>query len=115
MVLSVHNEKRLTVLYGRVSAKGNSLFFLGKSGLRISDFIMAYQTLLYAMCKYEEQYVGMKDCVKRFEWVLEEAAKHSNEEERRRLLLEAEDVCCRSTAYSRHPSAHARTASALML
>lgn len=53
---------------------------------------MAYQTLLYAMCKYEEQYVGMKDCVKRFELALEEAVKHSNEEERRRLLLEEEDV-----------------------
>ena len=91
--------------------KGKLPIFLG---MWISDFITAYQALLYAMCKYEEQYVGMKDCVKRFELALEEAVKHSNEEERRRLLLEAEDVCCRSTAYSRHPSAHARTASALM-
>ena len=33
----------------------------------------------------------MKDSAKRFEWALEEAVKHSNEEERRRLLLEAED------------------------
>ena len=76
-MLSAHNEKQFAVLYGRVSAKGNSLFFW-KSGLRISDFIMAYQTLLYAMCKYEEQYVGMKDWVKRFELALEEAVKHSN-------------------------------------
>lgn len=28
--------------------------------------------------------------------------------------LDKRDVCCRPTAYSRHPSAHARTASALM-
>lgn len=54
----------------------------------ISDFIMAYQALLCAMPKCEEQYVGMKDSTKRFEWALEEAVKHSNEEERRRLLFD---------------------------
>ena len=78
MVLSVHNEKRLTVLYGRASAKGNSLFF----GMWISDSIMAYQALLYAMRKCEEQYAGTKDSAKRFEWALEEAVKHSNERTR---------------------------------
>ena len=45
---------------------------------------MAYQTLLYAMFKCEERYVGMKDSAKRFEWVfLGGAFKHSNEGERR--------------------------------
>ena len=57
----------------------------------------------------------MKDSAKCFEWALEEAVKRSNEEECRRLLLEAEDDARRPLAYSRHPSAHARTASALML
>ena len=48
----------------------------------ISDFITAYQALLYAMFKCEERYVGMKDSAKRFEWALEEAVKHSNERTR---------------------------------
>ena len=48
----------------------------------ISDSIMAYQALLYAMRKCEEQYAGTKDSAKRFEWALEEAVKHSNERTR---------------------------------
>ena len=71
------------------------LIFLGTW---ISDFITAYQALLYAMFKCEERYVGMKDSAKRFEWALEEAVKRSNEEECRRLLLEAEDVTYRTAS-----------------
>ena len=82
VVLFVHNEKQFAVLYGRVSAKGDSPFFLevGCADLGLHHVLLGLVVRHVQMRRAIGG--GMKDSAKRFEWALEEAVKHSNERTR---------------------------------
>lgn len=70
--------------------------FKGKSGDAITEFIEAYQSLLFSMYQYQILFNMMSEKAKEYQWTLEQASEKLNEPDRRKDLFKKEDVLAAS-------------------
>lgn len=70
--------------------------FKGKSGEAISEFIDAYQTLLFSMYQYQILFKMMSEKAKEYQWTLEQASEKLCEPKQRQELFEKENALAAS-------------------
>ena len=70
--------------------------FKGKSGDAITEFIEAYQSLLFSMYQYQILLNKMSQSSKEYQWTLEQASEKLHEPDHRRELFEKENALAAS-------------------
>lgn len=70
--------------------------FKGKSGEAISEFIDAYQALLFSMYQYQNLIKMMSEKAKEYQWTLEQASENLHEPDQRKDLFEKESALAAS-------------------